>query len=59
MNNNLMENSFLKPRITGERFKNHALPVTLLSDFSTLEELLVELAKQKYIAVKRGWTYRK
>jgi hypothetical protein len=54
-----MENSFLKPRITGERFKNHALPVTLLSDFSTLEELLVELAKQKYIAVKRGWTYRK
>src|SRR5690554_92686 len=44
-----MNEPFLKPRITGERFKDHALPVTLLSDFSALEELLVELAKQKYL----------
>lgn len=43
------EKDFLKPRLTGERFKDHALPVNILEDFSALEELIFELAKKIYI----------
>ncbi|MEY3425478.1 MAG: hypothetical protein RL679_836 [Bacteroidota bacterium] len=46
MSNNTV---FFKPRLTGKRFEDHAMPVELLSDFAALEELLIELAKQKYL----------
>ena len=44
-----MSNIFFQPRLTGKRFEDHALPVELLSDFAALEELIVEIAKQKYL----------
>lgn len=40
---------FLAPRLTGERFDSHTLPVNLLEDFSALEELIFEVAKQLYL----------
>lgn len=40
---------FLKPKLTGKRFDDHALPVEFMSDFAALEELLIELAKYKYL----------
>jgi hypothetical protein len=40
---------FLKPKLTGKRFEDHALPVEFMSDFAALEELLIELAKFKYL----------
>jgi len=40
---------FLKPKLTGSRFEDHALPVEFMSDFAALEELLIELAKHKYL----------
>ncbi|NVK64928.1 MAG: hypothetical protein HWE22_10095 [Flavobacteriales bacterium] len=43
-----MADEFLKPRLTGKRFDDHTLPVELLSDFAALEELIIEIAKQKY-----------
>jgi len=58
-----MSHLFLQPRLTGKRFETHTLPVELLSDFAALEELIVELAKQKYLEanpqrkrVPRGFT---
>lgn len=44
-----MSNVFFQPRLTGKRFDSHTLPVELLSDFAALEELIIELAKQKYL----------
>lgn len=41
--------SFLSPRFTGERFTGHSLPLELLKDMAVLEELLIELAKSKYL----------
>jgi len=44
-----MSDVFFQPRLTGKRFDSHTLPVELLSDFAALEELIIELAKQKYL----------
>ncbi|MBU3660161.1 MAG: hypothetical protein FGM14_09840 [Flavobacteriales bacterium] len=44
-----MSEVFFQPRLTGKRFDSHTLPVELLSDFAALEELIIELAKQKYL----------
>lgn len=46
-----MKNSkiFLAPRLTGLRFEDHTLPVNILEDFTALEELIFELAKQIYL----------
>jgi hypothetical protein len=58
-----MSELFFQPRLTGKRFDTHTLPVELLSDFAALEELIIELAKQKYLdahpdrqRVPRGFT---
>ncbi|MEN9302060.1 MAG: hypothetical protein RL264_489 [Bacteroidota bacterium] len=40
---------FLNPKLTGRRFEDHTLPVEFMSDFAALEELLIELAKHKYL----------
>lgn len=45
-----MENKiFLAPRLTGSRFEDHSLPVSILEDFTALEELILEIAKGVYI----------
>ena len=58
-----MSEVFFQPKLTGKRFDAHTLPVELLSDFAALEELIIELAKQKYLEahpdrkrVPRGFT---
>lgn len=40
---------FLSPRLIGPRFEDHSLPVSLLEDFTALEELIIEVAKGIYI----------
>jgi hypothetical protein len=44
-----MDDVFLKPRLIGPRFINHSIPLELLKDFAVLEEMLVEIAKWKYL----------
>jgi hypothetical protein len=39
---------FLKPRLVGDRFRGHAIPLEVLKDLSVLEELIVEVAKWHY-----------
>lgn len=43
------ESLFLRPKLKGDRFEDHKLPVNLMEDFSVLEELIFELAKKFYI----------
>lgn len=43
------EKIFISPRLEGHRFDDHTLPVSLLEDFSALEELVFELAKKIYL----------
>jgi hypothetical protein len=40
---------FWAPKLNGERFKDHTIPVSLLEDFTALEELVFDLAKQIYL----------
>ena len=40
---------FLAPRLVGERFKSHTVPLELLKDFVVLEEMIVEVAKWHYL----------
>ncbi len=40
---------FLAPRLSGSRFEDHTLPVSILEDFTALEELIIEVAKGIYI----------
>jgi hypothetical protein len=54
---------FLKPRLTGARFEGHAIPLELLKDLSVLQEMVVEVAKWKFLQehgsrqrVPRGFT---
>lgn len=45
-----MENQvFIAPRLIGSRFEDHTLPVSMLEDFSVLEELIIEVAKGVYL----------
>jgi hypothetical protein len=43
-----MQQQFLKPRLVGERFSGHAVPLEVLKDFAALQEMLVEVAKWKF-----------
>lgn len=43
-----MNQEFLKPRLDGERFNEHSIPLELLKDFAALEEMLIEVAKWKF-----------
>lgn len=49
-----MKQEFLKPRLVGERFQGHAVPLELLKDFSALEEMLIEVAKWKFLQEHPG-----
>lgn len=44
-----MIREFLRPRLTGARFEGHAIPLELLQDFSVLEEMIVEVAKWRFL----------
>lgn len=43
-----MNEAFLKPRLLGQRFEEHTIPLELLKDFAALEEMLIEVAKREY-----------
>ena len=45
---NLTMTPFLKPRITGARFAEGAIPLEVLADFAVLSEMILEVAKWKY-----------
>lgn len=40
---------FLKPRMAGSRFDEHAIPLDMLKEFAVLEEMIVEVAKWHYL----------
>lgn len=44
-----MIESFLRPRLIGARFEDHAIPLELLKDLSVLEEFIVEVAKAEFL----------
>ena len=45
-----MKQEFLRPRFVGGRFDEHTLPLDILKDLSALEEMLIEVAKHRYLA---------
>lgn len=40
---------FLKPRLTGSRFADHAIPLEFLKDLAVLEEMVIEVAKCQFL----------
>ena len=40
---------FLKPRLQGQRFQHHSLPLELLKDLAALEEMVMEVAKHEFL----------
>jgi hypothetical protein len=40
---------FLSPRMVGVRFAGHAIPLELLRDLATLEEMVIEVSKWRYL----------
>jgi hypothetical protein len=40
---------FMAPRMVGARFEGHAIPLELLKDLATLEEMILEVAKWRYL----------
>lgn len=40
---------FIKPKLVGRRFDDHRLPISVMEDFSVLEELIFDLAKKVYL----------
>jgi hypothetical protein len=49
-----VKQKFLKPKLNGERFQGHTVPLELLKDFSALEEMLIEVAKWKFLQEHPG-----
>lgn len=45
---------FLRPHLTGSRFNDHAIPLEFLKDLAVLEEMIVEVAKWKYLQAHPG-----
>lgn len=40
---------FLSPRLVGKRFEGHAIPLEVLKDLAVLEEMVIEVAKWRYL----------
>lgn len=40
---------FLSPRLVGKRFNGHAIPLEVLKDLAVLEEMVIEVAKWRYL----------
>lgn len=54
---------FLKPRLVGRRFEEHSIPLDIFNDLSVLNEMILEVAKWKYLIdhtdrkrIPRGFT---
>jgi len=44
-----MEKFFLSPKLTGTRFDGHSIPLEFLKDLAVLEEMIIEIAKAKFL----------
>src|SRR3954470_3494971 len=44
-----MTEPFLRPRLIGERFEGHSIPLEILKDLAVLEEMIVEVAKSEFL----------
>jgi hypothetical protein len=40
---------FLTPRLIGERFEGHSIPLELFKDLAVLEEMIIEVAKSEFL----------
>jgi len=40
---------FLRPRLTGDRFEGHTIPLEFLKDLAVLNEMIVEVAKWEFL----------
>lgn len=49
-----MKIEFIKPKLVGERFDDHTIPVEVLKDWAAFEGLLVETAKWVYLEKNPG-----
>ncbi len=38
-----------RPKLKGERFSQHSVPVEILKDFAAFEEMLIEVARREYL----------
>ena len=47
---------FLVPRLVGERFEGHAIPLEVLRDLAVLQDMIVEVAKWKFLQDNPGRT---
>jgi len=45
---------FLRPRLVGARFDGHAIPLEFLKDLAVLEEMIVEVAKWRFLQAHPG-----
>lgn len=44
---------FLRPRLVGSRFEDHAIPLEILKDLAVIEEMIIEVAKWKFLCSHR------
>lgn len=44
-----MKLEFLNPKLEGQRFEGHTVPLELIKDFSALQEMLIEVAKWEFM----------
>ncbi|OGS94607.1 MAG: hypothetical protein A3H31_12825 [Gallionellales bacterium RIFCSPLOWO2_02_FULL_57_47] len=51
-----MNQEFLKPRLVGARFDQHSVPLEILKDFAALEEMIIEVAKWKFLQAHQDRT---
>ena len=49
-----MFSPFFKPKLLGDRFAHHQVPLEIFKDFSAFEEMLIEVAKQEYLKDNPG-----
>ena len=42
---------FLEPRLVGALFEGHAIPLEVLKDLAVLQDMIVEVAKWKFLQV--------
>jgi len=49
-----METEFLSPRLVGDRFAKHSIPLEVLKDLYVLEEMVTEIARSKYLSEHHG-----
>ena len=50
----MIEIEFLKPKLDGPRFEEHAIPLDFLKDLAVLEEFIVSVAKAEWIKDNPG-----